>query len=273
MRLQRKSTIAYMFRNFWQLVYVVLPVSALLAIFYNPATEVSLYISLFKGEVALDNYLQLLTDNLTVLRLGKYWWVTLIAIVLLVLTMCLLVVKISKHMRVGKMPALPFKQAFGIFPQMLLYVVACIAVNEVGMLIVVGVSFLIRFIGDATAIVSITLVLTFVMRVFLAYMFGLLLVTFPLRYSENYRFNVAMSYSARIMSVNRGKLVGLSMLYVCSRLLVATIGYFLQPYGPHLLVYAIAFIMLLMYVPSFAFKKFYDDVGGERRDLIRKIFD
>ena len=262
-----------MFRNFWQLVYVVLPVSVLLAFFYNPAGELSLLDALVNGDVTFANYLGLLTNYMTVLRLGKYWWVTLIAIILLVLTMCLMVVKISRHMRVGKMPSLPFKYAFGIFPQMLLYVVVCIAVNELGMLIVVGVSFLIRFIGNALAIVSISLVFTFVVRVFLAYLFGLLVVTFPLKYSENYRFNIAMAYSARVMARKRGQLVGLSLLYAFARVAVLAIARLLEPFKLHVLAYAVALTLLLIFIPCFAFKKFYDDLGGERRDLIRKIFD
>ena len=273
MRLQRKSTIAYMFRNFWQLVYVVLPVSVLLAFFYNPAGDLVLAEALVKGDVALNNYLGLLTNNLTVLRLGKYWWVTLIAVVVLVITMCLMVVKISRHMRVGQMLGLPFKYAFGIFPQMLLYVVICIAVNEVGMLIVVGACLLMRFIGNATAIVSIALVLTFAMRVLLTYMFGMLVVTFPLKYSEKYRLNIAMSLSARLMSDKRGQLAGLSLLYVFARVAVLVVARLLEPFKLHVLAYAVALTLLLIFIPCFAFKKFYDYLGGERRDLKQIMFD
>lgn len=273
MRFQRKSTIAYMFRNFWQLVYVTLPVSVLMAFFYNPSSEISLFVALVKGEVAMDNYLNLLTKTLTVLRFGKYWWVILCAIVLLALTMCLMVVKMDRHMRMGKMPALPFKRAFGVFPLMLAYIVACVAVTELSTLIVVGICYMVRFIGNATAIVSIALGLCFGMRVFLTYIFGLLIITFPLKYSESYRFNVALSYSARVMSTKRLQLVGLAFLYPTARIAVMSVAYLLEPFMLDVLVYAIMLTLCLMFIPSYAFKKFYDDVGGERRDLVQKIFD
>lgn len=273
MRFQKKSTIAYMFRNFWQLVYVVLPVSVLIAFFYNPSQEITLFVSLIKGEVELGNYLDLLTVSLTVIRFGKYWWVVLCAIILLALTMCLMVVKLDRHMRMGKMPALPLRRAFGIFPQMLLYIVGCLAVTELCMLIIVGIAYMIKFVGNGTAIVSIMLGLTFALRAFLTYLFGLLIITFPLKYSENYRFNVAMSYSARTMSAKRLPLIGLSLLYPTARVAVMGIAYLLQPFSLDVLVYAIAMTLCLIFVPCFSFKKFYDDVGGERRDLIQIMFN
>lgn len=262
-----------MFRNFWQLVYVVLPVSVLIAIFYNPHVEISLLFSLAKGEVNVDNYLDLLTDNWTVLRLGKYWWVVLCAVVLLAYTMCMMVVKLDRHMRMGKMPALPFKRALGIFPFMLLYIVGWIAATELANLVVVGISYMIRFIGNATAIVSIGYALMFFVKVFLTYVFGLLIISFPLKYSENYRFNIAMSYSARTMSSKRLQVVGLAFLYPTARVIVIAVAYLLEPFMLDALLYAVALTLLLMFVPVFAFKMFYDDVGGERRDLHEKLFD
>ena len=273
MRFQRKSTIAYMFRNFWQLVYVALPVSVLMAFFYNPSQEISLFVTLVKGEMTMDNYLDLLTKALTVLRFGKFWWVILCAIVLLALTMCLMVVKLDRHMRMGKMPALPFKRAFGVFPLMLLYIVACFAITELSILIVVGICFMVRFIGNATAIVSIALGLTFALRVFLTYIFGLLIITFPLKYSENYRFNVALSYSARVMSTKRLQVIGFALLYPTVRIAVMAVAYLLAPFMLDVLVYAIMLTLCLMFIPCYAFNKFYDDVGGERRDLQELLFD
>ena len=262
-----------MFRNFWQLVYVALPVSVLMAFFYNPSSEISLFVTLVNGEVTLDNYLNLLTNGLTVLRFGKYWWVALCIVVLLAYTMSLMVVKLDRHMRVGNMSALPLKRAFGVFPIMLGYIVGCIVVNELFMLIVVGISYMVKFIGNAAAIVSIAFALTFAVRVFLTFLFGLLIITFPLKYSENYRFNIAMSYSARIMSNRRLQLLGFSALFAIARIAVMAVAYLLEPLMLDVLAYAVAITLCLMFVPVFAFKKFYDDIGGERRDLVKKLFD
>lgn len=272
MRLQSKSSISYMFRNFWKLIYVTLPVAVLMAFFCNPTKEIELFSMLVKGEIALKDTTYLLGECLSVLRFGKFWWVVPIAIVLFAITMSLIVVKVDRHMRVGQMPAFPLKRAFGIFPFMLLYICCWLAVSEIFMLIIVGIGYMLHFVGNATAIVSVALGLTFIVRVVLSYVFGLLVLSFPLKYSENYRFNVALSYSARTMSAKRLKILGLAFLYVFSRVAMMAIGYLLAPYKLDVLVYAVAYAICFTYVPCFAFKHFYDDVGGERRDVSQIMF-
>lgn len=256
-----------MFRNFWQLCYITLPVSVLLAFFYNPSAETHLAETLFGGSLTQDNYLSALADSLTLLRFGSYWWVALIAVVLLAVAMSLMVVKLDRHMRIGEMPAFPLKRAFGILPIMLIYIVCWIAVTEAFMLVAVGVVSLLRFINSVTALVAICLVLTFVFRVFLTYLFGLLIMSFPLKYSENYRFNIAMSYSARTMSSKGRLLFGLSLLYPIGRYAMMALAYLVESYHLGVVVYAIAIFVSLTYVPCLAFKQYYDTIGGERRDV------
>ena len=259
-----------MFRNFGQLFFVTLPVSILLAFFCTPIVETDLFVSLVSGQINADNYFDAFATAFTVLRFGRYWWVVLIAALVLAYTMCLLVVKIDRHMRIGEMLSLPLKRAFGIFPMMLLYIVGSVVVSEVFKLIIVGVVYMLRFVPSAEAIVGIGFGLNFVVRAFLTYIFCLLIITFPLKYSENYRFNVAMSYSARLMVAKRGKLMLISLVYPVARYAVMALAYFARPLD--VLVYAVAIFFGLTFVPCFAFKQYFDDVGGERRDVVQKIF-
>ena len=151
-----------------------------------------------------------------------------------------------------------------------MYIVGSVVVSEVFKLIIVGVVYMLQFIPSAEAIVGIGFGLTFVVRAFLTYIFGLLVITFPLKYSENYRFNVAMSYSARVMLAKRGKLIMLSLAYPVARYVVMALAYFARPLDA--LVYAVAIFFGLTFIPCFAFKQYYDDVGGERRDVSQIIF-
>ena len=260
-----------MFRNLGQLFFVTLPVSVLLAFFCNPELETDLFVNLVSGQINADNYFEELATSFTVLRFGHYWWITLIALLVLAYTLCVMVVKIDRHMRIGEMLTLPVKRAFGIFPMMLLYIFGSVVVSEVFKLIIVGVAYMLRVVPSAAAIVGIAFGLTLVFRVFLTYIFGLLIITFPLKYSENYRFNVAMSYSARVMAPKRGLLALLSFVYPFARYAVMTVAYFARPL--EVIVYAIAICFVLTYLPCFAFKHYYDDVGGERRDLSQKLFN
>ena len=269
-RFQSKSSITYMFRNFAQLFFVTLPVSVLLAFFYNARLETDLFVNLVGGRINAENFFNEFARCFTVLRFGRYWWVDCLAVILLAYTMCILVVKIDRHMRIGEMLTLPLKRAFGIFPIMLAYVVCWIVVSEVFMLIIVGVVYMLRFLPSAEAIVGIGFGLTLIVRAFLMYIFCLLVITFPLKYSENYRINVAMSYSARLMVKKRGLMLLLSLTYPLARYAVMVLAYFARPLD--VIVYAVAIFFALTYIPCFAFKQYYDDVGGERRDVSQIMF-
>lgn len=270
MRVQSKSSFIYMFRNFGQLFFVTLPVSVLLAFCCNPRLETDLFVTLVTGQLTSDNFFDLFSNAFTVLRFGSLWWVVLLAVILLAFTMCLMVVKIDRHMRMGKMPTLPLKRSVGIFPIMLLYIVGCIVIYEAFMLIIVGVVYMLRFLPSVAAVVGIGFGLTLLTRAFLTYIFCLLIVTFPLKYSENYRVNVAMSYSARLMTAKRGKLIMMSVVYPLARYAVLAIAYLVRPLD--VVIYALAVFFALTFVPCFAFKQYYDDVGGERRDVSQIMF-
>lgn len=272
MKIQSKSSILYMFRNFWKLVYVTLPVAVLWAFFYNASAELQLFELLLNGKISMDNCADTIGQYVTVLRFGNNWWIALCAVVLLALSMSLMVVKIDRHMRAGVMPAFPIRKAFGIFPIMLAYIAICVAVTEIFMLMIVGIAYMCKMIGNATAIVSIVFALMFVARVLMTYVFVLTALSFPLKYSENYRFNRAMSYSARTMFPKKRLLLGLTFAFPLVRLAVLAVAYPLQSYHLDVVVYAVALTLLLTYLPCFAFKQYYDDVGGERRDLAQKIF-
>lgn len=263
-----------MFRNFGQLYFLTLPVALLLAFCYNPRLETDAFVMLFTGQITADNFFNVFSQSLTVLRfVHPYWWISLLALcalVLLAITMSLLVVKIDRHMRVGEMVSLPFKRAFGVFPWMLLFIAGCALVHEVFMLIISGVVYMLRILPSATAIVGIGLGLTLLERAFYTYIFCLFIITFPLKYSENYRLNVAMSYSTRVMSAKRGKLILISVIYPFARYALMALAYFVRPFD--VVLFAIANFFLLTYIPCFAYEQYYADVGGERRDISQIIF-
>lgn len=229
---------------------------------------------LFAGQLTAENYFNAFSQSFTVLRFWHaHWWMALLALfalALLALTMSVMVVKIDRHMRVGEMVGLPLKRAFGIFPWMLLFAVVCFVVHEAFMLMIVGVVYMLRFLPSVAAIVSIGLGLTFVARAFFTYIFCLLIITFPLKYSESYRLNVAMSYSTRVMAAKRGKLLLISLIYPIARYALMALAYFIRPIDVAL--FAIANFFVLTYIPCFAYKQYYDDVGGERRDISQLIF-
>lgn len=273
MRVQRKSAIAYLFRNFWQLVLISLPAAVLLGFFVTPADEISFMQSLARGKLTLDNYFQSYVDSYSALRYLDCWWQTIIAIALVCVTFSLLLVKIDRHMRVGEMLVFPIKRALALFPLILAYILCWFVISEASRLVGVGLMYLFKFINSAGAVVSIGIVASFLARMFIVGLFFRLIITIPLRCSENYRLNTALSYSARCSASHRGIVWGLTLGYVFGRYAVMSLGYLLAPYNLDVLVYSLAYLFCIAYIPCLSYKLYHDTVGGERRDISEIIFD
>ena len=273
MRYQSKTSFAYMFRNFWQLVVITLPVSLLFAFFLTPNGEIFFMESLINGRLTMGNIVNFYTQAVTVLRFGKYWWAVVIGFVLLALTVSIVIVKIDRHMRVGDMPLLPLKTSFKFFPVSLLFVVCCVAAAEVLSLLSVGVMMLLRFVDNVIVVTAVSWITAIVVRLIETWLFMLLFLAFPLKFSDNYPLNVAFSYSARIMFKHKRLAWGAGFAYVFGRIAVITIGSLIAPYHLDTVLYFIAYLFIITYVPCLAYKLYYDDVGGERRDVSQVIFD
>lgn len=274
MRFQSKSATSYMFRNFGKLFYVALPVAVLMAFFVNPSQEVNFISRLALGEfTSFDEMFGAFTRAMTVWRFGRFWWASLIALLLLALTESMLIVKINRHMHVGEMRALPFKKAFRLFPVTLLVVVCIFVVSEIIMLLSVGVTYLLRSVSNITAIAAIGAGLSFVLRVLCAWIFMLLLIGLPLKYSENYSLNIAFAYSVRVMTKQNKAVWGSTLIYALGRYVVQLCAYFASPYKLDVLIYAVVYLFVVLILPCLAYRLYHDAVGGERRDIYQIMFD
>lgn len=273
MKFHKKTAAAYLFRNFWRLVYVALPASVAMAFFFGFSAEFDLYKTFVTGRLTLDDFWKRIGDSLSVLRFVPHWWQSILTLLLLSLTFSLLVSKISRHMKTGEMTALPFKSALRVFPAMTLFVFGFFAAIEVVMLIPVGIAFLLRAIPTVYGILPVCFALMTLMRIVLSYLFALLIVAFPLRYGENYRFNTAFAYSVRIMSKKNKYCVIFAFAYPTLRIAVGALGALLAPYGLDAIVYALFYLVLIMAIPCAAYVMYYDSIGGERRDTETLLFD
>lgn len=273
MRFQSKSALAYITRNFWRLVYVVLPVAVLMAFFANPTKEIEFLSKLISGQLTFDNVFLLFNSAFTVLRFGNMWWVDILVIVLLALTVAMLIVKINRHMRVGIMPALPFKRSFGLFPTTLLVLLGYFVLTEIAMLLSVGVMYILRATENVIVIAVVGFAIAVVIRLISAWIFMLLILALPLKYSENYHLNVGMAYSARVMTKLPRSVWTITLVYAFGRFVIMLCGYFLRPYYMDIVLYALVYVFAVLFLPVYAYKVYHDVVGGERRDISQTIFD
>ena len=271
MRYQRKSSIAYLFRNFWQLAPIALLPAILFGIFDNTASQIQFIHSYLDGGINADNILMEIVRTVSVLRFGKLWWGEIVAVLVLVLAQSLLMVKVSQHMRIGKMDFLPFRRAFEILPTVFLFVLCVMALGEVLNLVVSGIIFLIRSANEVLLIVVAT-VFQYLLQTLAVFVVGMLLFAFPIMFLENYSFNFALSYSVRLMYEKRKKLFLFAALYPLLRFVVTVICGLINLPIVTMAVFSVGYLFCFAWLPCFTFKLYYDSVGGERRDISRVMF-
>lgn len=273
MKFQSKSAWAYIIRNFWKLVYVALPVAVLMAFFANPTREIDFLYKLICGQLNFDNVYVSFNNAYTILRFGQYWWTDAITFIVLALTVAMLAVKISRHMRVGVMPALPFKRALGLFVTIFLALLCYFCIGEIVMLLPVGIMYILRATDNVVAVAAVGVSIAFVIRLLSVWVFTLLILALPLKYSENYHLNVGLSYSVRVMTKQPRSVWTITLVYALGRYVLMLCAYFARPYYLDIVMYVIIYLVAVLYLPTYAYKVYHDVVGGERRDISQTIFD
>lgn len=273
MKYQSKSALAYILRNFGKLFYVALPIAILMAFFANPTNEIEFWHLLITGQLTRDNLYRQFNSAFTVLRLREFWWVNIIAFVLLALTVAMLIVKISRHMRMGLMSALPFKRSFGIFATTFLALLCFFGATEIMALLPVGIMYILRDVDSVLTLAIIGVSLSFVVKTLCAWIFTLLILALPLKYSENYHFNVGLAYSVRVMTKLPREVWIITLTYALGRYVVMLCAFFLHPYYLDIVLYSLVYLFVTLYLPAFAYKVYHDVVGGERRDIYQIMFD
>lgn len=273
MKVRSKSALAYIMRNFGKLIYVALPVAVLMAFFANPTREIEFLHKLIAGELTFGNIFVLFNTAYTVLRFGKFWWVNIITFVVLAFTVSMLIVKISRHMRIGVMPVLPVKKSFGMFANTFLTLLCYFCISEIAMLLSVGVMYVIRAVNNVIAISVVGVAIAVLVRTVITWIFMLLILALPLKYSENYHLNVGLSYSVRVMTKLPKQVWGITLAYALGRYVIMLCAYFLRAFYLDIVLYALCYLFIILFLPAYAYKVYYEVVGGERRDTTGTLFD
>lgn len=260
-----------MFRNFFHLVPIALLPAVALGLFMNTNAEIVFAQYLVAGSITQNSVVDRLLGAISIIRFGKYWWGTVLALILFAFAESLMMVKVERHMRVGEMPLLPLKRACGVFPTVALFVLCVVLGVELLNLIVVGVAFLIRY-AKTVIVVVVSVVLLYLTRILATLAVGALLFAFPIMFLENYSFNNALSYSVRLMSENRKYLWLFAAVYPSMRLALTAICYFVDSYYVTVAIFSVFYLFAMLILPCLAFKLYYDSVGGERRDVAVKMF-
>ena len=269
MRYQSSSAIAYFFRNFWRYIYIVLPVAIYLALFANLGNESAFLQAWIKGDLTQEDYLSKMMHGMSLINQSTEWWHGIISYVLLAVAFSLLTVKISRHMRVGAFSVLPLKSATKVMPAMLAFC-ACFAVAlQLLQFVAFGIMYAIGKLLPMDAVIIVGLVLLWLAIIAVVYIWMLMLLSFPLSYSESYPFNVALSYSVREMSKHQGVCIGHAVAYALVHALVVTLDYVLPVTST--VIHALFYIFVIYYIPCLGFTIHHKTLGSERKDISRVL--
>ena len=271
MRYQSRSAISYMFRNFWRLAMVALPVALFHGFFANYASESDFLAKLVSGNLSED-YVSEFTAAFTVVKYGSRWWIPFVLPVAMSITQSFFCVMISRHLRMGEMNV-SLSKVFSVLPTMLLYMSAMYVCSIALDFIPSGMAMLLSgIIGNAQLVCWLCVVFSFAFSVLIAYVFVSLICAFPIRYCDNYPFNVALSYSARIVNKNGKNVALLSFMFPVCQVIVATLCAIVGNEVFSVVAYTLLFLFFTVYVPCVAFTMYYELIGRERKDISRIIF-
>lgn len=269
MRYQSSSAISYFFRNFWHYILLVLPVVLFMTFFANFGNQTAFLKDWLGGNLFAETYITQMMNKMSIVNQANNWLFEIGAFLLLVTTFSLITVKMSRHMRVGDFVPFPVKSAIKIIPSMAIFCGCFTVVCQLLQFVVFGILFLLNMFFAMDAVIVVGLVLLWLAVVGIAYLWMLMLLAFPLFYSENYPFNVALSYSIREMSKHSLLCIGYAVGYAVAQVAVLALDYIL-PVSKYF-VHAIFFTFVIYYIPCLALTIHHKTLGSERKDISRVL--
>ncbi|MEG1528000.1 MAG: hypothetical protein RR248_04025 [Clostridia bacterium] len=287
MRKQSDSSISYVFRNFFFLLpFCILP--ALLMAFattsYANLTPIDFLIKILKQQEAfvLTDFFNDVYIYFSLINFTPRWWAWALGGILAVLSLCCTFSAVERHMRLGikryNNLATYINESFlTVFSYAFLLICCCelLALATSGLILLVISTTTRKWIIIAISLLLIVLFFTIITIIVVA-----TLCTVPSRLMDGYKLNVAMSYSAQIVSKSFGIVfIKLWVLVIASLLVLGGSNVILNLFPSFLsryihLIVATAFALFwLIEIPAFSFKTYIDLTNGERKDLKTNLFN
>ena len=234
MKLQSSRAIAYMFRNIIPLlVFAIIP---------------ALLLGFFGGDVNSVNFADAIREMLA--QGGVVTDVTLGNAMLETFTIVRVLLRVAAFL-------------------LLLFVL-----DELLLMIVVGLVSMVESIGASVRFVAIcSVVLLILARLLYFSIIGLLLCSLPVSQCDDYKLNVAMSYSARLMARRNNVVLSLVAMLFISNVVAFALSYFLRDVAfVGDVVYCLYYLFWTMYLPCLSVKVYFEVADEPRKDLEKQIF-
>ncbi len=277
MRLQSKSAVSYVMRNFSNL-FVIAILPCMCMGFFADAVNVPHFVSLFvNGELTTENFVSNLVADISFLRFGRDFWMLFVAFALFALGACYLGVRVGRHMRTGLIDYVEPRFVLPFYPQMCLYLAMFLGGYEAMQLIVVGVGALVADSGILWLSFAVVMALEVLAEGAICYLFAISVCSFPAGYVEGYRLSGSLAYSIRLVASNKKFVIRFVGEYLLTRLVVGFVAFAVQGissvgrYTVAHLAYTLMYLWLFIYAVAIAFCYYYSLTDTERRDLSQII--
>ena len=267
MKALKRSASIYLVKNFWRIA----PMALLPALFFAYCAANGLRL-----DVEMDSVIYASGESFMstfVARfftpLGQMWWVALVGVVLLVYFIGVLVAQIETHMRYGVVGfAKYFGASFRILGRVALYVALLALLSVVALLVVVGATYLFSLFVSGIWLVVLSACLLLLGYVLAFAIAGLTLCALPAVQRDDYKLNLAISYSVRLISAKPFKYVGSFVaLSVLLRVVLVVCCIFVSDFWVLFAVCAAYYLWWFSYFPCLCCKTYEDFCNGDRRDV------
>lgn len=293
MRLQSKSTIRYIFKNFIFILPLVLLPALLLALFQPAFGPVDFFGHLFElvsanERVVFENFYDSIYSFFSFINVGheevfgiNVVWFWIITFVITLIGLCFAVSFVERHIKYGTRK---YNNVISSINDMILYIVPfillVIAFYELWMLLLSGciVLFSVLFTGFTFYTLSVTLTVMSYITFFI--LLSMAIMTPPCMFFDGYKFTFALGYSFHLGSVHFKEMVASILInaFVTQALFSVFnlfISYIPQETICNILHYFLRFLFYLWWLvclPCISCCKYVDFTETSRADLKLKLF-
>ena len=281
LKVQSSRAIAYMFRNIIPLLMFAIIPALLLGFFGGDARAVVFADTVAKmwanGGVVTDVTLGAsMLENFTIVRFFNFeGLLALLGFVTYIFATGFILAMVERHMRLGvRFSRTVIINAFSVLLRVGAFLLLLFVLDELFLMIVVGLVSMIESIGASVRfVVACSLVLLVVAKLLYFSIVGLLLCSLPVSQCDDYKLNVAMSYSARLMARRNNVVLSLVAMLFISNVVAFALSYFLSEIaflGD--VVYCLYYLFWTMYLPCLSVKVYFEVADEPRKDLEKQIF-
>lgn len=285
MKTTKASSISYIFRNFLFLLPITVLPAIILGISKSQQMDFSVLSFLIKfgkdtSGYVIDDFFLDVYRYFSCVDTSSNWLLWAVGILLAIVSYCIVIGMAERHMRLG---ARSYSKILRILNDTILFVLPyaffVFLIYELCALIMCGMIFLLAKMGiTAGALFALSVVITFVGNMIFIFIYELTMLTIPSMLTDGYTFNVAASYSARLISDNFGKVLVKIALPAVVTLVALTISRYIldssvlyQP-GFHFVVSFLFYLFWLYYLPCLSMSEYIRLTDGVRKDLQVKLF-